>query len=439
MSIMFILLENKLYILYNISRYIGHSDHFSTFLGGDFMSIPTINVYLDTNIIVADFFVTSPTNHQLLRLSRHEHINLYVCKTVYEESFNKYKESINKALEAFQKNKDILSRFGNQQIEAVTPDEEMLLQNFTSRFNELQKDYKLKVIDYVKPEKTLDELVTSAMNKYPPFFDKGKSSLRDAIIWYTYFHEALKYPDHKHILLTDNVKDYTSDEFWKQNKDKTVAFPVFSKLLGDSGISLEMYRSSNALLTLNHNDFESIFQGIREEEEQGEQEELYEKLNEIAISITDNEIMEFLNKRGSLKHIESQVNDYIQELAPDDINKELFMGGQVESSGWEPWLEEIVQSNFEVLETAVMIYGSVYVTTGVEVYLYNPVHDSREDKYEHLAEIEVTFELLFSFEVNQEREYSNLEISEIYKHSGGEDLGKKYFGYEDYEGYEEEM
>jgi predicted nucleic acid-binding protein len=405
-----------------------------TLLGGDFMSEPSINVYLDTNIIVSDFFLNSATNQQLLILSRHGYINLYVCKTVYEESLNKYKKYITEAIEGFQNNKNFLNRFGTQQIKAEVPDKETFFQDFINRFDQLKTEYKLKFIDYANPEKTLDALVTSHMYKYPPFFDRGKSSVRDAIIWYTYFYEALKYPDRKHILLTNNVKDYTSEEFWKQNKDQMVVFPVFPKLLEGSGLSFEMYRSSDAFITLNKDSFESMFQGIKEKEiEEEEKEELYEKLEEIGSSITDSEIMEFLSRRDCMEQIESYVNKYVRELDPDDVNRELFMVGYVLPSGWGPFLEEIAQFNFEVLEETIMIYGSIYVTTNVEIYLYNPVHDSRDDKYEYFGETEIKLELLFSFEVNQEGEFSNLKISEIYKLSGGEELGRKYFGYEDYE------
>ncbi|WP_249598511.1 PIN domain-containing protein [Peribacillus frigoritolerans] len=389
------------------------------------MNEPTINVYLDTNIIVSDFFLTSATNQQLLRLSKHSHINLYVCNTVYKESFNKYKERISNAIEAFQNNKNILSRFGNQQIEAVIPDEESLLQNFRDRFIQLQAEYNLININYIEPENTLDHLVSSHMHKYPPFFDRGKSSLRDAIIWYTYFHEALKFPNHRHIFLTDNVKDFTSEDFWKQNKDKMIGFPVFPKLIEGSNISIDMYRSSNALFTLT--DFDPVFQAIKEEEDL---EELYEKLELIGSNITESEIMDFLTGHDSLEQINTRVNSYVQDLNPDDVNKELFMGGYVSSSGWDPSLEEIVQSDYEVLNETVMIFGSVYIDTYVEIYIYNPVHDSRDDKFEYLSETELTLELVFSFEVNLDKEYKNLEISEIYKHSGGEDLGRNYFGYE---------
>ncbi|MFF2455152.1 hypothetical protein [Peribacillus simplex] len=126
-------------------------------------------------------------------------------------------------------------------------------------------------------------------------------------------------------------------------------------------------------------------------------DKLYEELNE--------ELAQELVTKLFTEEIISETHQYLSEFQPDDIHDDYFMGGYVSPSMYGQ------VNNIQLVE--VDIYGgnitvavNLEVEMDVEVYLYNPTHDDRIDKFQYAATdtMEVQESVIFLIPINVDKE-----------------------------------
>jgi hypothetical protein len=137
-------------------------------------------------------------------------------------------------------------------------------------------------------------------------------------------------------------------------------------------------------------------------------EELFDKLYE---ELNEGLAKELVTKLFT-EEIISETQQYLSEFQPDDIHDDYFMGGYV-SPFMYGQVNNIQLNEVDIYGGNITVAVDLEVEMDVEVYLYNPTHDDRSDKFQSAATdtLEVQESVIFLIPINVDKELDEDTIS----------------------------
>ncbi|MDQ0186294.1 PIN domain-containing protein [Cytobacillus kochii] len=365
-----------------------------------------MNIFLDSNAFYKDPFLIKGKNRILLSLAKHDDVKIYINDTVYEEIFRAHKNLLEKEIniisESFAKINTFLE-IAMQKFE-IDVDLDVVLQDFFSRFVELQDAEQMEIIPY--DGDVLKYIVEIDMYGKAPFIKKTemknnkdqkititKKEIRDAIIWYSYHVYIKKNKLDDCYFISNNTREFGDDEAKKNPGEQPYNF--HPKI---SNNNLIAYKTVHDFLVHNDEKVKDLFyelHSIKLSEKLFDK--LYEELNE--------GLAEELVTKLFTEEIISEAQQHLSDFQTNDIHDDYFMGGYVSPSIYGQ------VNNIQLIE--VDIYGgnitvavNLEVEMDVEVYLYNPAHDDKNDKFYHAATdtMEVQESVIFLIPINVDNE-----------------------------------
>ncbi|MDW4547543.1 PIN domain-containing protein [Bacillus subtilis] len=393
-----------------------------------------MNFFLDTNILFKDPFLQNNFNQKLIEMVKlnqrlkgyeeeqlrevgldpdmsflNEDFKIYVSRVVYKEAKAHYIKRVN---DRFKQLRDInrdLSWFMND-IREISPHftKEQYENRFDQYYSDLGNSGVITILDV--PEIT-NELIERAVKKEEPFFNNEKNEFRDATIWLTYSSFAESMDLGKCYFITDNVTD-----FCRKNDKDMVPVPLHPKLREECD-RFKMYRSSQGLFT-SDDDFKEYLQEYQETAlilngDLGDRLELLEALQKIKDEKIDNSYL--LNL---LTHSSGDIFDIIEHVLDNKIRNHMDVDSFMDEFNFGGYLQpqslfiDIISlevQDSEIFDETVLVSATIKVPYDIAVYLYNPVYDNRDEKYEFSSTQNVVFSIPVSFQLDQYERISNFE------------------------------
>lgn len=181
-----------------------------------------MKVVLDSNIIIADFWMQSPNFQVLLESSKKGNIDLMIPELVMDEVINKFNQRIEKSKKDIGSELVTLNKLTNNEIENPVADSiiEKAKKNYRKHFEKIIAINKIGVLPYPKTEHKY--LAKKAMLKLKPF-NTNEKGYRDCLIWEN-IKGLISADDIEDIItpelifITNNNKDFSSDT-GKVNED----------------------------------------------------------------------------------------------------------------------------------------------------------------------------------------------------------------------------
>ncbi|WP_162785053.1 PIN domain-containing protein [Bacillus sp. P14.5] len=355
---------------------------------------------MDSNAIYKDPFIIKGYNKILNKLAKHEDVKIYVSKVVYEEVYRGHKVLLENEIEEVKKSQTRISQYlddKKQKFIFVVELEELLIK-FEDSFVSLEADDKLKIVDHDKD--VLDYIVEIDMYEKEPFVQQDKKEIRDAIIWYSYeiFIQKNKLTDC--FFISNNTKEFGDEGANKTPKNSP--YNLHPQLCPSSMLA---YRTVQEFLYDNDTQVKEYFKEINK---QILSEELSDKVYE--------ELEEGLAEELTTKYFREQIStsayDYLSNMQPEDIHRDYFMGGFVMPTG-ENDISEIRFVEVDIYGDDVTVSVDVDIDLPVEIHLYNPVYDDRDDKFQYNSTdtVRVVQNVILNIPVNFEKDVDEEQFS----------------------------
>lgn len=286
----------------------------------------------------------------------------------------------------------------------VDVDLALVLQDFSSRFDEIQDAEQMEIILY--DSDVLKYIVEIDMYEKAPFIKKTemknnkdqkititKKEIRDAIIWCSYQIYIKKNKLDDCYFISNNTREFGDDEAKKTPGEQP--YNLHPKI---SNNNLIAYKTVHDFLVHNDEKVKDLFYELHSIKLSDELfDQLYEELNEGLA----NELVTELFK----EEIISETSQYLSEFQPDDIHDDYFMGGYVSPSMYGQ-VNNIQLNEVDIYGGNITVAVDLEVEMDVEVYLYNPTHDDRSDKFQYAATdtMEVQESVIFLIPINVDKE-----------------------------------
>ncbi len=175
-----------------------------------------MKIVLDSNIIIADFWLQSTNFKILFESVKKGNLEVYIPEIVLDEVVNKYDSRINKSKNDIESELKTFHKLTKEKQKFTISDE--LLQSCLSKYQEhlqkIVKENNIIVLPYPKTEHKL--LANKAMLKLKPF-NSNEKGYRDCLIWenikslLTEEEAVVALPEL--VFVTNNYKDFATPEF----------------------------------------------------------------------------------------------------------------------------------------------------------------------------------------------------------------------------------
>lgn len=174
-----------------------------------------MKVVLDSNIIIADFLLDSPSSKTLLESSKSGKIEIFIPQVVLDEVHNKFRERLEDAKGKIDKEYVIIKKLTQKALANSFTDEDVAAEAlaYTTRLAEIFKNYNGAIIPY--PLVSHQRIAHKAIRKTKPF-NASEKGYRDALIWEnvkSLIPEVGINPIKNNIIfITGNKRDFCSNE-----------------------------------------------------------------------------------------------------------------------------------------------------------------------------------------------------------------------------------
>ncbi len=173
-----------------------------------------MKVVLDSNIIIADWHLGSPSFRILLEGSNQGKLDVYVPKVVIDEVCNKFEERLKQAQQKIDKELKTVKKLTEESFDNEVTDD--FIEENTSQYrSQLIKKLKENKVSFLPYPKTSHKILSQkAMKKIKPF-NSNEKGYRDSLIWknvksiLTEDEQAISYPEV--IFITNNYTDFSGD------------------------------------------------------------------------------------------------------------------------------------------------------------------------------------------------------------------------------------
>lgn len=374
-----------------------------------------MNIFLDSNVFHTDPFLTKGKKAILLKLSQHEDVNLFICETVYSEVERHHKTFLEKELKNVEESLSRLSPFLSKGWESFNMQTEMksLLGDFSSHFEDLEDEGRMTVIpddaDVLKHIVKVDMHDTSPFIKQVQILNKKgdkvtykKKEIRDSIIWYSYQEYIEKNKLEDCYFISNNIKEFGADGANKAPKEEPYPLhPVINK----RGYINAAYRNVHDFLVHNSDEIDYLTLDMQS---QILSEDLFLQVEaELKQGLAEELITEFLTDK-----ILGETQSFLSDKDPDDIHEEYYMGGYVDPQLFGE-IKDIVLREVDIYGGAISVSVDLEVEADVDIYLYNPVHDTRDEKFQFCStdNVVVKENIVFLIPIIEEKEINKKEFS----------------------------
>ncbi|WP_312199803.1 PIN domain-containing protein [Anaerospora hongkongensis] len=344
-----------------------------------------MNVFLDTTVTCEDPFFFGNMNRALLKVVPAVGGKIYISDVVLQETRHKFEKKLDEMLKDTRNKIAHLGRFTNSHVIHDIKTKQEYLNQFDQFYENLIARGVFERVPFSND--ILPTVVNRAIHRIKPFSEK-KDEFRDCIIWLSYAQLAEEQQIDNCFLITNNRNDYCVDE---EN--------LYDELLSDTR-RFKVYVSARALI------------------ESEETLRCRHNLLEWAGNVTKEDLKRVVNDQ-LLDTISSYVDDYYQNLANDEISYENYcFFGYAEPYGI--YDIDIASYEFEGVEEETIIWGTLEVEVGIELYQRNSFRDPGEDDYFHVGSSNVTVTIEFSATIPEPNNIENFEVDSIY---GGNKVG----------------
>lgn len=366
-----------------------------------------MNIFIDSNVIYRDPFLTKGFNSVLNRLAKHEDVTLFISKAVYMEVLRGHKVFLEEQLKIAHKIRNKISRYLIEDTQKFIIDIQLddLLQDFENHYQRLQEAEKLKIIDFDK--EVLEYIVETDMYEKSPFIKKNeiqnksgemipykKKEIRDAIIWYSYQIYIKNNNLDDCYFISNNTNEFGDEN--SKNVPNNEPYNLHPELSTDTPII--PYKTIQGFLHHNGEKVKELFKDIHE---LILSEELSEKIEEEL----DNGFAEELIDNYFKEQILSETLSFLSNKLPADIHDDYFMPGYIDPY-IDPYIHNIQVAEIEIYGGEITVALDIEVDADVEVYLFNQGYYDKDEKYQYYATdtIKVNESVIFIIPINTEKE-----------------------------------
>lgn len=175
-----------------------------------------MKVVLDSNIIIADFWLESTNFKLLFESAKKGDIKIYIPEVVFDEVLNKYGKRLEDSKSKIESELKAFNRLSKKN--EVNPVNQKLIDSSTSEYKEhllrVINDNSIEVIEYPKTDHKF--LARKAIKKLKPF-NPNEKGYRDSLIWenikelLTDNEIAVSQPEL--VFVSNNYKDFATSEY----------------------------------------------------------------------------------------------------------------------------------------------------------------------------------------------------------------------------------
>ena len=196
-------------------------------------------VYLDTNAVYTDPFLTKDASKILLTSIAQTNGTLFISKLVYQEILNNYEKQLitmerelKKKIQAY----DFVFHSNALDYELYLPPIEESVNRLKERYSELVARGWLEILDYenLDTKKVLDELTNRSLHNIRPFVD-GKEEFKDSLTWLIYVNHVESYKEISYFISNDKSAFYRNDDV-KNISDKSYRPVIHDDLVKDTNL-----------------------------------------------------------------------------------------------------------------------------------------------------------------------------------------------------------
>lgn len=342
------------------------------------MTIPDINIFIDTSEMFTDPFFKNNFNRLLLKFSDRYGIPIYMSRVVYDESRNNFSKNVRQRIIELERALDNFNPYypQNSTPENIKKSYEEFMCYYDSFYEDLIQRNIIEILDY--EENLLSELVHRSIHRIKPFTEK-KQEFRDAITWMTYAKKANENCMEHCYFITNNVNDF-------MNTEKTAIHP---DLLKDTD-RIKLVTSSRRFF-----EDDLIAQYTRSVE-------LYGWIMENPLD--ESKLLQLIHKQ--FEDIESYTSTLVHDNNSSVIDEDDAIG---DLAGID--IKNIDHFEVEVIEDEIIVQGYINIEVSIEVSLYNMFRDKGDDIYMHVGSD--TAKLSYNFALSYNKDDDTIENFEI--------------------------
>lgn len=349
-----------------------------------------MNIFLDANVIYKDPLFKNVKNKILLMLAKHEDVKIYMSKAVHSELLRAHKVYLEENVKNIQLAQVKLGPYLNKSRDTLDTNISIdnLVGDLESYLEELQSEEQLVIVDYCG--KVLERVVEMDMFEKSPFIKKKvlsnkeavvKKEIRDAIIWFSYEEFILDNDLESCFFISNNTKEFADASIYDKSE---VAQPYTLHPSLKEKVDVIAYKSVHDFLTHKNDMVQELFKD--------------EKLHAIILTTDlfktiENELLDGyladLVRQNFNDEIFENARSYLTRLEPSDIHKDYYMTGYVDSNFDVGEIENIGLVNIESYGDSIAITAEASIELDVEIYIYNPVYDTKDEKYSYFTKMEL--------------------------------------------------
>jgi hypothetical protein len=164
-----------------------------------------MQVILDTNIIVSDFYMRSSKFKFLFEFSKKLSFDILIPQVVLDEVINKYTEMFEKQFMVYDKSViQLKPLLYGRNIDFLTFDSTMVIDEYKGFLNDLIESKKIQLIPY--PKTSHRDIVLHELSGKKPFKENG-TGYRDLLIIESIF-EKYSIPEESIVFISNNSRDF---------------------------------------------------------------------------------------------------------------------------------------------------------------------------------------------------------------------------------------
>ncbi|MGG3580923.1 PIN domain-containing protein [Priestia megaterium] len=367
-----------------------------------------MNIFLDTNVLYKDPFLTKGKNPILLSLANHGDVKLFINKTVYDELLRAHRRFLDQEIKNISEALDKINPFLEKIDHKIDIDlkAEGLKSDLISHFSKLQNENLIEIIKY--DSEILERIVEIDMYEKAPFIKKRqivnrreekvefiKKEIRDAIIWYSYELFIEKNNLKECFFISNNTKEFGDEGAGKIGINEP--YPLHPEIREAS--NLVAYKNVSSFLNHNKEKVNNIFSDLQAKI-------LFEELSyKIEEELSGEFAKELIDKYFS-GDIMNQNKYFIADFEPEDVHKEYSGPGHVTPA--DGGIVNVELKEVELYGNEFTVTMNIIVEMHVEIHLFNSASKAKEihNKYEYqgtdILEVEESITFILPVEIKKD-------------------------------------
>lgn len=186
-----------------------------------------MKVVLDSNIYIHDFKMRSMDFNILFKYSKIVPFEIFMPRVIYDEILNKYKETIEKTLTDYNKEKYKLNQLLiSYEVGTVNINIDVILQDYREYLDDVIEKNKIKILEY--PKVSHSTIVNAILKRERPF-KNNESGYRDKLILET-LKESFKIPNETIVFISNNSRDFGKEPYFFDDIENQLSNTTYWKL-----------------------------------------------------------------------------------------------------------------------------------------------------------------------------------------------------------------